>query len=454
MNNLSGVKRVQLLLVVIAGVVVVFLADWLVWPTVLLVPFYVIPIVVGAWLLGPEIGVSVAVLASILALAAEFQPQLSPEERFFNVGGRLVVGASFAVLTGLLRREQLRLREVLRRTEADRDRVRQFMATLDDPVLMVDAAGVVGELNASANALFGAQAIGRPAAKSLPPQGRPGSEYIRWGGQITDQFGASIAVDVYFVPLADPMVSREGAYVVHDVTRHADLGRMREQLLFTVAHELRGPLGVLENAVELLASEAADMSAQEHARVASVALRTAKRLRTLMEDLLSAGGIQAGRLTIAPAPVAVRTVIDDAFETVQPEMAEREQSLQIDAADGIEIQADRRYVRQVLTNLLSNASRYAPRATPVTLSAERVDGEVRIAVQDRGPGIAPDQVSGLFERFYRIRRDSAEPGIGLGLAISKGIVEAHGGRIGVDTEPGRGTTVWFTLPVAQAAVVA
>ena len=107
--------------------------------------------------------------------------------------------------------------------------------------------------------------------------------------------------------------------------------------------------------------------------------------------------------------------------------------------------ADERYAAQVLTNLLANASKYSPERSTIRVVARPAANMVRISVEDQGPGIAQEQQSGLFERFYRVRADTEVPGVGLGLAIAKGIVEAHGGSIGIDSELGSGTRVWFTL---------
>ena len=102
----------------------------------------------------------------------------------------------------------------------------------------------------------------------------------------------------------------------------------------------------------------------------------------------------------------------------------------------------------MLSNLLANASKYSPEQSVIRVVAVAMANMVRISVEDQGPGIAPEQQAGLFERFYRVRSDTDAPGVGLGLAIAKGIVEAHGGSIGIDSEPGSGTRVWFTLPDA------
>jgi signal transduction histidine kinase len=111
--------------------------------------------------------------------------------------------------------------------------------------------------------------------------------------------------------------------------------------------------------------------------------------------------------------------------------------------------ADARYAQQVLSNLLANASKYGPRTERIDVDAVRDGRVIRVSVTDHGPGIPADQQADLFKRFYRLASTSAEPGVGLGLAIAKGVVEAHGGRMGVVSEAGKGTTVWFTLRLAE-----
>ena len=143
-------------------------------------------------------------------------------------------------------------------------------------------------------------------------------------------------------------------------------------------------------------------------------------------------------------------VIDDAVEIVEGILAPRAQRANVQVDRELPpVMADSLRVRQVFSNLLSNASKYSADGDVIVVRAERSDGHVRVSIRDRGAGIPADQQAGLFERFYRVRPGNEEPGIGLGLAICKGIVEAHGGSIGVESEPGTGTTVWFTLPVAD-----
>lgn len=113
------------------------------------------------------------------------------------------------------------------------------------------------------------------------------------------------------------------------------------------------------------------------------------------------------------------------------------------------MQADRRRAHQVLTNVLMNAARYSPAGSLIRISAHRVGGTVTTDVADEGPGIGPEHLPHVFERFYRVRIGDEEPGFGLGLAIAKSIIAAHGGQMGLDSSVGSGTRVWFSLPVAE-----
>jgi signal transduction histidine kinase len=204
---------------------------------------------------------------------------------------------------------------------------------------------------------------------------------------------------------------------------------------------------VLDNALEILDSEYARMTAVEFDQVLGTARRTARRMRTLMEDLLSAGSIQSGRFVVAPRSTELAGIVADALEIVGPSIEGRGQRVDLELPAGAAaVLADKRYAQQVLTNLLANASKYSPEQSVIRIVAVPAANMVRISVVDHGPGISPEQQAGLFERFYRVRSNTDAPGVGLGLAIAKGIVEAHGGSIGIDSELGSGTSVWFTLP--------
>jgi len=330
---------------------------------------------------------------------------------------------------------------------------RELFEALRTPIITTAMSGRVTGFNAAAIALFGSPArlYGRNIRDVLPfaPEPRDTTAAGDAQGRLADATGRTVDLEVSRSVLEEDVKPGYAVYVVHDISRHAEVNRLREQLLYSVAHELRGPLMVLDNALEILDTDYPRLTAEEFGQVLGTARRTARRMRTLMEDLLSAGSIQSGHFVVAPRRTALQTIVSDALEIVTPAIAGRGQRVEVDIPERArEVMADRRYARQVLSNLLANASNYSPEQSVIRIDVNPVSTMVRISVVDQGPGIPHEQQSGLFERFYRVRADSEAPGVGLGLAIAKGIVEAHGGRIGIDSEPGSGTSVWFTLPRA------
>lgn len=229
----------------------------------------------------------------------------------------------------------------------------------------------------------------------------------------------------------------------------AELSRAREQLLYSLAHELRTPLSILDNALEILAVEGGELDVHEFDHLLGSARRTSQRLRRLMEDLLRLGSIQSGQFAINPRPTPLAEILADAADAVEPLLAERKQRLELRGArEGLLVQADAPYVRQVLVNLVGNASRFGPDRSSIQVAVHDVGSFVRISVSDEGPGIGAQDRATLFQPFFTVQKGNAEPGIGLGLAIARGIVSAHNGTMGLD-DAATGACVWFTLPVVH-----
>jgi signal transduction histidine kinase len=174
-------------------------------------------------------------------------------------------------------------------------------------------------------------------------------------------------------------------------------------------------------------------------------------MNRLIQDLLDVAKIEAGRLGVDPRPVEVPPLVAEAFDMLRPIASEKSIRLDVAVADDLPtIAADAGRVLQVLSNLVGNAIKFTPAEGRVTIRAERVAGTVGFCVADTGPGIPPEQLPHIFGRFWQADR-SDRRGIGLGLAIAKGIVEAHGGRISVESRVGEGTSFYFTL-ASDAAV--
>jgi PAS domain S-box-containing protein len=343
--------------------------------------------------------------------------------------------------------------ETLASQEAHR---RELVEAIRTPIVTTSLSGRVTGFNAAAVALFGSPArlYGRNIRQLLPFAPEPRETAAGESqGRLADATGRTVDLEESRTVMHQDGDHGYAVYVVHDISRHAEVNRLREQLLYSVAHELRGPLMVLDNALEILETDYPGLTPAEFTHVLGTARRTSRRMRTLMEDLLSAGSIQSGHFVVAPRRTQLRDILNDALEIVRPSMDARGQHVEIDeSADKSSVMADKRYARQVLSNLLANASKYSPEHSRIGVVAVVVDTMIRISVEDQGPGIPTEQQAGLFERFYRVRSDTDAPGVGLGLAIAKGIVEAHGGSIGIESEPGSGTRVWFTLPSATRPV--
>ncbi|HEU4453879.1 MAG TPA: GAF domain-containing sensor histidine kinase, partial [Longimicrobium sp.] len=223
--------------------------------------------------------------------------------------------------------------------------------------------------------------------------------------------------------------------------------RAREEVLGVVSHDLRGPLSTIVTTAVLL-SETGRERRDETRRWLDVIRRAADQMNTLIGDLLDVGSMEAGRFAVEPRPGDLRALLEETCEQLRPVCDARGLRLECEAGDGLPaVPLDARQVARVLGNLAGNAIKFTPPGGTIRLHASAHGGEARVEVSDTGPGIPAEQLPMVFDRFWKGRRGDGQ-GAGLGLTIARGIVEAHGGRIGVESAGGRGSTFWFTLPAA------
>ena len=226
--------------------------------------------------------------------------------------------------------------------------------------------------------------------------------------------------------------------------------RARDDILAVVAHDLRNPLNTVTMAVGLML-EATPAGDTKERRQVEIVRRAADRMNRMIQDLLDVKRMESGRLTIEAKPEAVDVLVNDTIEMLRPIATGSSVVMEASIdADLPAVWADSARIQQVLSNLVGNAVKFTPRQGRITVAAERIDGEVRFAVIDTGPGIPPEQVPHIFGRFWQAK-SSDRRGIGLGLAIAKGIVEAHAGRIWVESQVGIGSIFYFTLPCAPSS---
>ena len=233
-----------------------------------------------------------------------------------------------------------------------------------------------------------------------------------------------------------------------------ELSQLKDQLMLNLGHELRTPLTVVYGYLELLVALEGNLDSKVQMNFLKNAMSACDELQLLVNSLQDAGSTSKSMDADYVEEVAVEAVVQDAvrYFTSHTEFEEQENRIQLEIGQLI-VRVHALYVRQVLRNLISNALKYSPDGTPVVVSARRQGNdaaEVCISVQDAGPGIPADEMPLLFSQFVRLRRDISGPvrGIGLGLYISKQLVEAMGGRIWVESAgiPGQGSRFCFTLP--------
>jgi signal transduction histidine kinase len=230
------------------------------------------------------------------------------------------------------------------------------------------------------------------------------------------------------------------------------LERMKDEFVLTASHELRSPLTSVQGFAELLLLEREKLSPKQ-AETVEVILDNTRHLVRLLNDLLDLARSDAGRLTIRPEPTDAASLIEDAVRTMRAQLDARRQDLRLEIESDLpRIEADGDRIRQVLVNLLTNANEYCPEGAGIEVKARRAGAEVEIDVVDDGPGIPEQQLEHIFERFSR--GDAGETqrvgGTGLGLAISKSLIELHGGAIGAQSTPGKGSTFRIRLPAMPA----
>ena len=268
-------------------------------------------------------------------------------------------------------------------------------------------------------------------------------------------------VSLESVPITDDRGRvRRVVNVTHDVSKQRgveldnvrlvgeaqDALRAREDLLAIVSHDLRNPLGVVLASTALLLKANLPPDKQERARRQVEAIqRAGNRMNRLIRDLLDFASIQAGRLSVSMRPQEVVAMVNEVLEVTEPLALAKSLRLVADVAPGLAIRCDHDRVIQLFSNLVGNAVKFTPDGGTITVHAAP-DGEVvRFSVADTGPGIPADELPHVFDRYYQAQRKNRD-GIGLGLSIARGIVEAHGGRIWVESKEGEGSTFFFTLP--------
>ncbi|RIL05930.1 MAG: PAS domain-containing sensor histidine kinase [Proteobacteria bacterium] len=330
--------------------------------------------------------------------------------------------------------------------------------SLTDPVFVFAPSGSVLLANRAAEDLLACGGRETPDVRHLEPALRDAIEALRAhvlhgkGAFAPKSFDDAVAIarpdgERVFLPRAAPVYEEGGGVVgatvvLQDVTRLRRFEELRDDLVSTVAHQFRTPLTSLRMAIHLCLEGVAGPLTEKQQDLLHAAREECERLQGIVDELLDLARLQSGTVALVQEEVLAESLLDRAVHEVAAAAAARHVELAAEPAAGVAVRVDPERIQLVFSNLLENALRHAPAGGHVTARASLAEHAVRFEVEDDGPGIAEADRPHVFEKFYR---GSAGGGAGLGLAIARDIVRAHGGEMGVESEPGR-TCFWFTLP--------
>ena len=341
-------------------------------------------------------------------------------------------------------------------------------ATIDsfpDPVIVVDPAGAVERANPSARRLLGVPAVIGETTPWKPPGplvSRLSDVLHGDADYLPTSFDHTIGVrenghEHHLLPrilaIRDASDGMLGAAVVlTDVTRFRLMDQLKSDMVSTVSHELKTPLTSIQMAIHLLLEEVVGPITPKQAELLLAARQDSDRLLAMVNDLLDLARIEQGRVQLDLRPIPVGQLVQGALMRFEERAEDAGIKLKASVPGGLPpVFADEDRVSHVFDNLLANALAHTDRGGRVTVSAELDQRAIRFSVADTGEGIAAEHLPHIFGRFYRVPGSRAPHGVGLGLAITREIVEAHGGQVDVTSRVREGTTFTFTLPTPADA---
>lgn len=346
-------------------------------------------------------------------------------------------------------------------SEEERARLAAILISMGDAVLVVDSDGRPLLSNAAYTRMFGGPSAaftaqddnGQPLPVAATPQARAAQgESFSMEFTLQGSDGTRRWYEANGEPIRDDsgQQQRGGVIVIRDITERS-LHRMQNEFMALASHELNTPLTPLSTSLQMLLKQIGDSPEMKQTNhYAQIALEQVNRLRRLVADLLDAERLQSGKLTLHREHIDLRELVAKTAELAQS-LATGQSIIFAGPDTPTYVLGDSDRLQQVLLNLLNNAITYAPHTASIDVRLRKVGNETEVQVQDYGSGIAPNELTLLFSRFYQVKRGDrpARRGLGLGLFISKQIIDAHGGTIRVESVEGKGTTFTIRLPLDE-----
>lgn len=345
--------------------------------------------------------------------------------------------------------------ELADEVEENRRLAESVLREMSDGVLVLDHQQICRIANPAAVRLLGRSrtaVIGHPATEYLPITANTLERQRQRHGTdgtaplVTEVGGRQVAVVA--TPFPEPDPDRTGLILMlRDLSAQAEAERVKQDFVSMVGHELRTPLTLIRTTIDLLHEGDAGELNETQQRIVGVLRNNSERLMSLISDLLDMSALDAGRMHIAPDWIDLGDAIQSATESQRNHAATKQHTLHVEVPAGITVWADRTRIEQVVSNLVSNAIKYTPPGGTVAVAVRDAGEVVEITVSDDGIGIAPQEQDQLFEKFYRTSAGQRTTGgAGLGLAITRALVELHGGTVRVESDGQTGSTFIVTLP--------
>lgn len=349
------------------------------------------------------------------------------------------------------------IREKVEELSLVKDRLETIINYMASGVLLLNSKGEIILANPAAETIFGLTTnnyLGRHNLEVIRNYhlNERAQETLKSGDLITADFKLIFPEErelrAYFAPLPLERTGKGVLVVLHDVTALRQLEKTRTDFVANASHELRTPLTVIKGFAETLLDGALE-EPNTSRKFVSIIHQETERLIRLVEDLLDLATLETEKIELEKKPLSLGPLIREIAVELKNSVEKKGLKLFLDVSwDLPQVQGDRGWLHQVLLNLLDNALKYTPSGGQIRIGAWQEGDEIKVEVEDTGVGIPQKDLPRIFERFYRVDKARSRQlgGTGLGLSIVKHIIERHGGKIGIKSEEGRGTKVWFTLP--------
>lgn len=322
-------------------------------------------------------------------------------------------------------------------------------------LLVIDSDGIIQLTNRKTAKILGIKReewVGSSILDLFEKQGAKSfdtffEEVKNRGGAIELESKVGIPIELSLSDFSIGANNKSLLATVMDITERREFQRLKQELIAMVSHDMATPLASVQLALEFIASKELSELTEGDLTLAKKAEKSVAHLVKLVDDLLTVERLESGKIDLVPEWFSTDSLLEESAELMHDFASSKQVKIEFEHAD-LRVYADPSRLKQVVMNFFSNAIKFSPPNSVVSLSAASTDAGIRFSVADRGRGVPSTEQQLIFQRFHQVERDDAKKkgGRGLGLAICKALVEGHGGQIGVFSETGKGSTFWFTIP--------